>query len=121
MEGLCEYPTAEEARAAAATLVERGIGATVDAESRPNLITGQPTVVHVVACLPDDAPRARVLLGLAQPDAEQAAAAQAEEEGVELQAPKLKVPVVRILVVWIVATAVLCLAAFWLSYKLVLR
>lgn len=121
MEGLCEYPTAEEANAAAATLVERGIGATVSAASRSHLITGEPTVVHVVSCLPQDAVRARVVLGLAEPDATQAAAIKAEAEGIDFRAPKQKVPVGRILVVWLVLTAVACIAAFWITYLLVVE
>jgi hypothetical protein len=146
MEAVTESPSADDARATAQRLVENGVGATIAVVQRPSPAGGptdrgeqapgddsvnEPsldrphgettTTVHVVSCLAVDAPRARLLLGLSEPDELRAAATRAEVDGEDYEVPKQKAPVKTMVLLGLGLSVVVVVAAFAISYYLASR
>jgi len=98
------YASADQARRMAASLVERGVGATVE----PASSDGEPAEQWAVTVMPDDRARARELLGLAGvPDDE-------PDEELARSVRSVLVPVL----IGIVVLVTVPLIAFFVSYKL---
>jgi hypothetical protein len=121
-----ESSSADDARATAQRLVEHGIGATVAVVERHGIpgveaAAEGPTTVHVVSCLATDAHRARLLLGLSEPDEIRAAATRAEVDGEDFEAPKQKAPVKTLVLLGLGLSVVVVVAAFTISYYLASR
>jgi hypothetical protein len=100
-----EYDESEAARAAAARLVESGIGATVDHAPDEGGTTG-----WVVEVLPEDHVRACEVLGLPVPEP--------DPEEAEARAKEGRLPWKSILAIWLVAMIVFPVLAFWLTVQL---
>jgi hypothetical protein len=96
-----QYPTAQAAQGQAAFLVERGVGATVEADA---------TGAYAIAVLDDDAERAREVLGLVEAEREE----PTEVELLGAARPWL-LPVLLVGIVMCVVPIISFLVAFKLS------
>ena len=101
------YASADQARRMAASLVERGVGATVEPASSGE---GDQTEQWAVTVMPDDRARARELLGLDHGDGPD----DGREEELTRSVRAMLLPVL----VGIVVLITVPLIAFFVSYKL---